>query len=196
MSSGGTPLMGTISIASNVFILDIGGGSLSYVAQNGTMTVSYKNAADEAAIPIATQRSAAAFSGGIVPLDVGGGWTFSDPNQPAHTCNVNVSGAEVDGTCNHTVGTWPSVLAEPTPAITYIAHKTSSGTSQFGDLSGAWTLYESDDMTPAGTVTFSGSTISAAGVQMDNGSATLTFNGTGDASGSTSGGIEYSGHRR
>jgi hypothetical protein len=199
MTSGGSPETGTISIASNVFVLSVSGAVLSYTAVNGAMTVSYQRAPGDT-VPIAAQRIAAASSFGIMPLDVGGTWTFSDPAAPAHACTVNVGASQIDGTCTGSVSGWPDFLGSIAPNITYIAHKTASGTSQFGDLSGTWALDESDDTMPTCTVTFSASTISAdcsgRGVGGSAGTATLAFNGNGNASGSTSGGIEYSGHRR
>jgi hypothetical protein len=194
MNGSGAPEMGTISIASNVFVLTIGGAILSYAVQNGNLNVSYTPASDAPSLAITTTRSAAAFSGGIMPVDLGGTWSFL---QAGTTCTVNVGAPQIDGTCTRNVsGAWPDFLGRPQAGVTYVAHKMASGTSQFGDLSGTWLLSENDDTSaPNLSVSFMGSTISASG-GTGGGSATLSFNGNGDASGSTSGGIEYTGHRR
>ncbi len=192
--------MGTLSIASNVFALSVGGSVLSYTAQNGALTVSYtSNATGDA--PIAATRVAAPFSGGIVPVDIGGGWIFANPNRSTQSCSVNVSPTQIGGSCDDFIDGWPEILGYPSPGITYIAQKTTPGTSQFGDLSGTWTLSQSNDSAGACTVSFLGSTISATcsndGATIGGGgSATLTFDSDSAASGSTSDGIEYSAHRR
>jgi hypothetical protein len=195
-SQGGTPEMGTISIASNVFILTISDAVLSYTAQGDALTVTWTE--NKKTDTIATSRTplASSFTHGIFPLDLSGTWSFSDPMQMAHECGFNGALGAFNAQC---AGTDEIVPTADLGKI-YVANRTQTLSSVFGDFGGVWTgVVTGADPSSGCTFTFKDSTISSScadGSDFLTGTATVTFQGTTTASGNTGNGVEYSAKKR
>jgi hypothetical protein len=132
---------------------------------------------------------------GIIPLDVGGAWTFSSPDG-SQQCVAGLSAAQVQGSCNSDLFNWPYPVPAPQPGVAYMAVRTQQLVSVFGDLGGTWQATDGTGGAGSCTVTFQGSTFSASCSGSFTGTVQLTFNGTNLASGTASNGLELSAHKQ
>jgi hypothetical protein len=137
----------------------------------------------------------AALDLGAIPLQVGGDWTFSTPSGQGG-CLGTLSPAAWTGSCTQVDVSTPIYDLYDSPN----AHATRVAThdSMFGDLGGDWTVSNGGaahlDVSVAGN-TLQATLYSSAGTTSSEGGLMLAFNG-GLASGTTSGGVEFSAQRR
>jgi len=195
-SPSGAPETGTMILAKDSLSLDLGTTQLTYTATGSSLSVTWSH--DGTTSSIATQRTPAALDLGIVPLDVGGTWAFSSPSR-ADACQADLTQPSWTGGCDVYVAGWPSALPEPVPGVHYVATRTQTLDSAFGDLGGVWTASDGRGGPGSCVVTFQGSDFSAAcngAAGSLNGTVQLTFAGTTSASGTTSHGFELSAHRQ
>jgi hypothetical protein len=188
-----TPATATLVIdASHFTYAATGGDSLTFAAQGSTLSLVWQVPRSDA-VPIVSTHAVAPFDQGIIPLALGGSWTFtsSDPGSSTH-CEANLGVPQFTASCSNTSG-FPSQLPDLDGNVT--GARTSTQMSVFGELGGTWHIAGSgagscDAMFAANVLT-----VTCADVQPWDGSASLTFC-DGIAAGSTSAGVEFSAHRR
>jgi hypothetical protein len=195
-SPAGTPSTGTLVVARDTLSLDLGTIQLSYAAHGGTLTVTYTR--DGNTSSITTQRAPAAVDLGIMPLDLGGAWTFASETS-IESCSASLAPSSWTGSCAEYVAGWPGAVPRPAPHVTYTATRTQQLSSAFGDLGGVWEATDGQGGPGHCTMTVQGSTFAtscSSGTGSLTGTMQLTFSGNDTASGTTSGGAELSAHKQ
>jgi hypothetical protein len=195
-SPAGQPQSGTMILTHDTLTLDFGSTQLSIDASTASPGVTWTH--DGRGGTIVTRLTPTAMSLGVVPLDVGGDWTFTSTGD-AQRCVASLSPSAWSGYCDSYVYDWPSEVTEPVPGVHYTATRTQQLDSVFGDLGGTWTATDGRGGPGTCTVTFQGSSFSSTcsgGAGALDGSVSLTFDGTSSASGTTNHGYELSAHKQ
>jgi hypothetical protein len=164
-----------------------GGDSLSFSEQAGTLSLTWQD--EYETLPIATTQTSAALSEGIIPLGIGGAWTFTSHSSG---CTANIAPSQLGATCSG-VEDLPAPLPYRLEG-TATGQRTATASSVFGDLGGVWHITAGS---AAGDATFRGNTFSVvwSGDPWGDGNVSVVFC-DGMASGTTSDGVEFSAHRR
>jgi hypothetical protein len=220
-SSGASSLVGTWHLTTTPTTgsavsttVTIGQDSLSITSPDFTLTavrtgnvLSFTDTAPPnipaAASVLAATQTAGTFNAGIVPFDLGGSWTMqAGPKGGATsvTCTLQVSAAEIDGSCQF--------VSPVSPWFTFTSGKTNTATSSFGDFGGKWTNTWTWQGTNGGTfpcaLDFAGNGITTcSGGGPVNGQASgnplagiaVTYDGANTVSGSAHGWAEFSASR-
>jgi hypothetical protein len=165
------------------------GASLTFSAQGGAMTLVWQD--DQGALPITTTHTGTALAQGIIPLNLGGTWTFVNGSSG---CHADIGVSQFSASCTGGVVDLPEPLPESLDG-TVTGQRVSTASSVFGDLGGTWHIPLASGAT--GDATFSGNTLTVVwkGEPWGDGTASLSFC-DGIASGGTSEGVEFSAHRR
>ena len=179
----------TMTIDANTFTFASSGRTLAFAANGGTMSLQWlDNGRDP--VSIALTHADSPVSTGVLPLALGGQWTFR--GMSAESCTSALSAASFATTCN-------DVHSTPVGRLdgTVTGTRTQQLSSAFGDLGGTWHLTGSG--TASVDVTISGNTLTAvvnghAGPAGDTGWITVKAC-NGSAAGKTSGGFEIAGTR-
>ena len=192
------PFEATVLIDDSHFTFAVTGGSsrssLTFSSAGNTISLVWLAEPNDAPVNIVTTRASAPLAQGILPLPLGGLWTFagSEPGTPTH-CQAQIAAPMLTAGC---VGT--SDFPEPFPrslngSITGTRMQTLP--SLFGDLGGTW--HVTDQGSGSCDASFHGNTASVlcTNAGLFTGEATLTFC-DGVASGSTSDGVEFSALRQ
>jgi hypothetical protein len=186
--SNAAPQSGTLQLSPTKMIVSITGNVLAYETDGANaMTLTWTTPRESHAIT--TQRTAAPLDLGIVPLSLGGDWSFSEQGS-TNTCSGSAHDGTIGAECVGSFGNLPV----PSIAGKLTATRTSALASSFGALGGVWSIN-----TASGTqceARFSGNELTnTCSNGALRGGLTLTF-AAGVASGTTSGGIELSARRR
>jgi len=189
---GDKPVAATLVIddAHFSFVVTDGDG-LTFSAQGGALTLTYQGRGSHPGGPIATTHVSAPLAEGIIPLGLGGQWTFA--SAPA-MCQATIAAPTFTASCAGT-----DDFPEPLPrdingSIT--GQRLSTLPSLFGDLGGAWHVAGGNN--EGCDATFSGNTMTAICQSSPFGSndgLTVTFC-DGLAVGTTTAGAEFSAHRQ
>jgi hypothetical protein len=141
------------------------------------------------ALAIQTTQIPATVDFGVLPLGLGGDWTFAAKGA---SCAGSIRADSATGGCTN-AGRPPSALPSLNRHVT--AHRTATSDSIFGALGGTWSI--SDDGAGSCSANFVGATLTASCKSGSTkvGGITVTFS-DGLASGSTDSGAEFSARRR
>ncbi len=175
---------GLLTLQSDFLSIQIADTSLVF---NGPTSPTTWSSPDDGTVPITvSQTSASAVSLGLLPLTLGGAWTFSNGSSQ---CNASLGTGAFSATCNEVDG-----LPEPLPTSldgTASAQKTTSLPSIFADLGGAWHL---TTQTGGCDATLSGNSLSVtcSGDNALQGSVEATFC-QGAVNGQTNNGVTFTG---
>lgn len=169
-----------------------GGASLTFSAVGSGMSLVWQDR--DGALPISTSHAGPALQQGIIPLGLGGSWTFA---ARSGLCQADIRATDFTAMCSGVSGL-PNPLPYDLDGIA-TGQRTKVLPSSFGDLGGVWhlTLAGSLPGSNGADATFAGNTLSIAwtGAPWGDGTVTLAFC-DGIAGGTTSGGVEFSAHRR
>ncbi len=186
IESGDTEPMGVITLGKDELVLAFGDSRLSYRAENGALTVSYREDATET--PVAATRQTIALDTGALALDLGGTWSFTASDGSGEACSAEVDLGSFTTSCSGVTPPRPVPSANGTVTGT----RTETRPSIFGELGGLWTVTTEDGSCTAELVD-NKFTSTCDGSDVD-GSVEIVF--TGDlASGHASDAIEFSAHR-
>ncbi|MDB4938535.1 MAG: hypothetical protein JWP87_5507 [Labilithrix sp.] len=191
VASGGKSGQGTavLTIDSTSFIVKSSGKTLAFTTNGTTMTLQWTDASRQT--PIAVTHTSKPVDTGLLPLPVGGQWSFQ--GQGSESCTASLSENALNTTCS-------DVRSTPFGRLdgTVVGIRQQAASSVFGQLGGTWHL------TGAGTgsvdATISGNTFTA--VVNGNGgpvgsSAWLTMKVcNGAAAGKSSSGLELAATRQ
>jgi hypothetical protein len=144
-------------------------------------------------------QTAASFSAGIIPFNLGGSWTMQivHGGSTVETCMLTVGSSEIDGSCHKITEGFD---------FSFTTTKMAPAASSFGDFGGTWLNTwiwpgDSGGSFPC-SIVFSGSSITTCTVP-DGGvnespikGITFTYDGTNMASGVAQGWTEFSATRR
>ena len=194
ISSGGSGggKSAVIKIDNGSFVFTQGMTSLSFTASGTAMTLAWQDTGKDQ-VPIAVTHSGTPVDTGLLPLGVGGQWTFASNTSGGENCTASLTDTSLNTTCTKV----------RTPQFgrldgTVIGLRQQQKASVFGALGGVWHFTGKGDGTVDATI--SGNTFTAV-VNGDSGPAGRTgwvtvkiCNGT--AAGKTSGGFELAATRR
>ena len=185
-ATGGAP-QGTLVLTSSRLTITVGSVVVA-LSVDGKPTFDWTDG--DGPTPITATHAGAGVDFGIVPLQLGGDWTFTGAQ--GGSCSASVQSASLLGSCS-------GVGRAPAPLPSLNRHATAMRTrelgSVFGDLGGAWSV--SDDHGASCNITVQGATIMASCSSHGSsaGGVSLTF-GDGVVSGTTDSGVEFSARRR
>jgi hypothetical protein len=184
---GGTPATGVLVLGDNSFSIAFGSTSLTFTGPSNPVvwTDSYHGS-----VTIHATQVGSAVDTGLLPLNLGGGWTFTTGTSPG--CNASLSTGTFNATC--TDGYFD--LPEPLPSNltgTMNATKTSSLPSIFGALGGVWTAAFVDGTC---TATISGNTVYIGCNESALSGSVQVSICQGIVSGSTSSGVAFTGRQQ
>ncbi len=192
-SGNSSPSSATIVIDGSHFSYSAtNGDSLAFTSQAGPVLLWHAPPDDP--VNIATTYATASLQQGIIPLPLGGQWTFAG-SENGTLCQAAIGAPQLSASCIGTYG-FPNPLPNSiNGAIKGV--RTSTAASLFGDLGGTWHIADLGGGSGACDATFSGNTFSVTRSDAGEwtGSASLTFC-DGIAAGSTSSGVEFSAHRQ
>jgi hypothetical protein len=174
---------GLLVLQNDFFSIQIGGSALTYTGANQPIVWVDPN---NGQVSIAATRTPGSFGLGVIPLALGGTWSFENQGSEA---SASLLPGSFTATCNGT-----SDLPSPLPNSidgTASANKTTSLTSVFGDLSGQWNLTTASD-TCIATITGNTMSVTCSGDDTLDGTVQATFC-NGVVSGSTSSGVAFTG---
>jgi hypothetical protein len=184
--NGGSQSSAELTIDGSTFAFTSGAQSLTFKASGGTTTLLWRDAARQS--PINSQHTTSSLASGLLPLALGGQWSFSNPTGPEN-CIGSVSPTEFNGSCNHAPSPWGGQIDG-----SLVAQRTSQASSIFGDLGGTWHM--TSNQGTAFDSSFIGNTFTST-VSGSSDSGTVTIKICADSlSGITSGGFEIAGTRR
>jgi hypothetical protein len=169
------------------------GDSLAFTAQAGGPLLVW-HAPPDNPVTIGTTYATASLQQGVIPLPIGGQWTFAGSDHGT-LCQAAIGAPQLTASCTGTHG-FPNPLPSSIDgAIRGV--RTSTAASLFGDLGGTWHISDVGGGSGSCDATFTANTFS---VTCDNagewtGLATVTFC-DGIAAGTTSSGVEFSAHRQ
>jgi hypothetical protein len=218
-STGGATLAGTWDLTttatgSNVTTVTVGQDSLTITSPSFSLTATRTRNAltftdhpspgnpNDSATLAATQ-TAAPFSAGIVPFDLGGSWTMQIANAggtPFMTCTATLSATEIDGSCQK--------ITSDGFDFSFTTTRMASAASSFRDFGGAWINTWTWPGTSGGNfpcrLDFTGNDITTCAGGAMNGAVTgsplsgisFTYDGANMASGVAQGWAEFSATRR
>jgi hypothetical protein len=179
----------TIDANTFTFVRDAHTLSLAIDPGSGAMTLSWT--AKAVTTPINASRTAAVEDVGVIPLGLGGNWSFSSQTGPEQ-CTASLAGGTFDSNCNHVNGTPAGTLVG-----SLTGSRTAKATSIFGELGGTWSFISGGGSSSA-DVSFAGSVFTATTRKMGqipNGTMAVRVC-EGTVSGITSSGWEFAGIRR
>jgi hypothetical protein len=184
--NGGSQSSAELTIDGSTFAFTAGAQSLTFTANGGVTTLVWQDGGRQS--PINSQHTSSTLGGGLIPLALGGQWSFASPTGPEN-CIGSVSPTEFNGSCNHAPSPWGSQLDG-----SLVAQRTSQASSIFGDLGGTWHM--TSNQGTAFDSSFVGNTFTST-VSGAHDSGTVTIKICADSlSGVTSGGFEIAGTRR
>ena len=193
ISSGGSRQgSAVIKIDNSSFVFTQGNTSLSFTVSGTSMALTWGDSRNDL-VPIAVTHGGASVDTGVLPLAVGGQWTFASNTSGGENCTASLAENSLNATCDKV----------RTPQFgklqgSVIGLRQQQKASVFGALGGVW------HFTGAGTgtvdATISGNTFTAV-VNGDTGPAGRSGWATvkicnGTAAGKTSGGFELAATRR
>jgi hypothetical protein len=183
-ASGERPSMGTLVLGDNSFAIAFGSTSLSFTGLSHPVVWT-----DElhGQVSIAANQTPSTVDVGILPLNLGGIWTFT---RDTSGCNATLSGSLFGATCTGGVYNLPAPLPDNLTGR-MSATKTVSLPSVFGSLGGTWSV-SFDDGSCAATFSGSSVTIDCSNEPAFGGSVYASFC-SGLVSGGTSNGIAFTG---
>lgn len=133
VASGGTSGQGTavLTIDGTSFVVSSSGKTLSFTAAAGAMTLQWSDGARQS--PIAVTHTGNPVDTGLLPLAVGGQWTFK--GETTESCSASLSANAFNATCN-------KVRSTPFGSLegTAIGIRQRKLASVFGELGGVWHL--------------------------------------------------------
>jgi hypothetical protein len=185
---------GTAVISSAGFTITVDGSSLAYTVGSSGMSAVWTTGSETDNIAIARTASAGSVSGGVIPLDFGGNFTFTDVTA------LNLAMAPGTLSLHGQADGLPDFSPTPDPTDTYTGTRAASpAASIFGDLGGVWTLTDAKGSGSC-TASFVGSTFSTncSGTESTfDGTLSITFSADlNTASGTDSSGDELSAKRQ
>jgi hypothetical protein len=198
-SVGTGPASGTMILSAGGFTVTTNMGQLTYGA-TGAKSATYATAGSRRAIGV--QSTPASLSSGSIPVALGGQWLMSTTFE---SCALDVAASAVRGKCNGRPGDfavggedWPYTIPNLQNGITYSFTRTTTATSQFGDLGGTWTATSSTGSGQYCIVTLAGNTMTAdCRTQTEfSGLTVMTIGSDCVASGTTPSGLELSARKR
>jgi hypothetical protein len=183
-ANGSTPATGTLILGDDSLSIAFGTTSLSF---NGTSSPVLWTDSEHGEVSITANRMPSTVDLGLLPLDLGGAWTFGNG---ADGCNASLSATTFNATCTGGVEGLPEPLPD-TLAGSVNATKTASLPSVFGSLGGTWSAQFQQGSC---TASFSGNviTIDCNDEETFHGSVQASFC-NGLVSGSTSDGVAFTG---
>jgi hypothetical protein len=185
---GGDQGVATMTIDAGTFSFASGGKSLVFTASGPTMTLLWTDATRQ--VPISTTHSDAPVDVGLVPLALGGQWSFMSTTD-AESCSASLGANGFNATCNDVRSTPFGTLRD-----TVVGQRSQKLDSIFGELGGTWHLAAGGG--GGADVEISGNTFTAK-VENANGTSQGSVQikvCEGTASGVTSDGFEISGTRQ
>ena len=198
-SRNGAPTTATIVLDATHFTYAAGSGaSLTFSVQGSALSLVWRDPG-KPDVSIVTTHSLVPFQQGIIPLALGGAWSFANALQTDPTrCQAGIGVPQFTGQCLN----GPTRVPSPLPSDlrgSVTGTRTSNLPSLFGDLGGAWHIAcagQNPGTSCSCDATFSGSTLSVTCADpMLQGTASITFC-DGVAAGYTSSGIEFSARRQ
>jgi hypothetical protein len=185
--AGGDQGVATMTIDAGTFSFASGGKSLVFTVSGPTMTLLWTDATRQE--PISTTHSDAPVDVGLIPLALGGQWTFTSTTS-SQNCGASLGANGFNATCN--------VSSTPFGTLrdTVVGQRTQKLDSIFGELGGDWHLAAGAG--GGADVEIQGSTFTAK-MQQASGSSLGSVQikvCQGTASGVTSQGFEISGTRQ
>jgi hypothetical protein len=196
---GAGPASGIMILGADGFTVTTDGGQLAYTAK-GTKSATWTTTGSKRIIGV--QNTPASLNAGSIPVALGGHWVFSSTFE---TCALDVAASNIVGRCNgrpdeFSVGgdDWPYAIPNLQNGLTYSITRTSTTTSQFGDLGGTWMANSSTGSGQYCIITLAGNTMTAdCRTQTEfSGITHLTIGSDCVASGTTPGGLELSARKR
>jgi hypothetical protein len=184
---GETPATGVLVLGDNSLSVAFGATSLTFTGTNNPVVWTDDT---HGTVTITASQVASSVDTGVLPLNLGGAWTFTSGTSG---CNAALSASSFNASCTDGVGGLPEPL--PTDLTgTMNMTKTSSLPSIFGALGGVWSATFVDGTC---TATLGGNTISVdcANESAFAGSVQLSIC-QGAVSGSTSHGIAFTGRQQ
>jgi hypothetical protein len=187
VASGGNSGQGSavITVDASSFVVQSSGRTLAFQTNGTTMTLQWTDTGANRQSPIAVTHSGASLDMGLVPLALGGQWTFN--GQGSESCSSSLTATAFNATCSQVRSTPFGRLEGSVVGI-----RQQKATSVFGELGGVWRLTSSGSGTV--DVTISGNVFTAvvngdAGPVGKSGWATVKVC-KGAAAGKTSSGLE------
>ncbi|CAN5925753.1 hypothetical protein BH11MYX4_BH11MYX4_29940 [soil metagenome] len=189
--SHGSEGSAAITIDASSFVFASGSSTLAFTVGGAGMTLTWKDGTKDLA-PVGVTRAASAVDTGILPLGLGGQWTFASDTSGAAPCTASFTGNGFNASC-------PKV-STPLGRIdgSLVGIRQQEKSSVFGALGGVWHL------TAGGSgsidVTISGNVLTAVGNRPAGSTGASDWitvklcNGT--AAGKTSDGLEIAATRR
>jgi len=158
--------------------------TLSLTVSGDTLTLSYTDKTKTT--PINASRTANPVDIGVIPLALGGDWTFASQTD-AEQCTASFGAAGFNATCNHVNGTPAGTLDG-----TMVGQRVATAPSVFGQLGGDWTFQSGSG---AANVSFKGNLFTATTTKLGRiPSGTMAVRVcTGTVSGVTPQGFEIAG---
>jgi hypothetical protein len=189
----GTLVKGTLEIAPEKLVLVIDGTTLSYQAGPPASLTFVRPFASQNKSYVVT-RTPSYVPLGLIPLDLGGSWSFTDP-VGGGSCTAALSANGFSGSCSNVTG---APLALPSLNASLTANRGAPAASDFGELGGSWTAQSNGGGEGHCSASFAinefTASCSATGTPLDG---TLSFTlGAGIGSGSSNYGLEISAVRR
>lgn len=189
--SRGTDGTATITIDSGSFIVTSKEQTLAFATGASGMTLTWKDGRKDL-VPIGVTRAASVIDTGIMPLSLGGRWTFESTTDGGESCTASYTGNGFNGSC-----TKVSSPGSGRVDGSLVAIREQEKASVFGALGGVWHL--TTEGSSSIDVTISGNVFTAVEKRARAGSRPTWFtikmcNGT--AAGRTSDGGEIAATRR
>ncbi len=174
-----------ITIDASSFVVQSSGKTLEFRTNGTTMTLQWTDTDANRQSPIAVTHGGSSVDTGLVPLALGGQWTFS--GQGSESCSSSLTATAFNATCSQVRST-PFGRLEGT----VVGIRQQKATSVFGELGGVWHLTGAGSATVDATI--SGNVFTAvvngnAGPVGSSGWTTVKVC-KGAAAGKTSSGLE------
>ena len=148
--SHGTDGNATITIDSGSFVFKTGDQILSFTTSGNAMTLTWKDGAKDL-VPIGVTRAASAVDTGIMPLALGGQWTFASNTSGGEQCTASYTGNGFNASCAKV-----SMPGGGSINGSVVGIRQQEKASVFGALGGVWHLTgegsEAIDVTVSGNV--------------------------------------------
>jgi hypothetical protein len=191
----GWAITGTLTIDATRFLLTLDSASVNYIA-GSPPSLSYVRPFTGQDNTYTVTKTDNPVDLGVIPLDVGGTWTFTRPGDPLAHCDAQVGPGTFGGRCSNV---WYAPSSLPDLNHTVSATRTTVLPSVFGELGGVWQLVSDGGSQGRCTARFEGSELIASCNSsfdaMNNSTLVFTL-GDGIASGSSDEGLEISAVRR
>lgn len=132
--SHGTDGSATITIDGGSFVFKTKDQILSFTTAGAAMTLTWKDGAKDL-VPIGVTRAASAVDTGIMPLALGGQWTFASNTSGGEQCTASYTGNGFNASCSKA-----STPGGGTLDGTVVGIRQQEKASVFGALGGVWHL--------------------------------------------------------